>query len=169
VKSKKYRDMIEKHADIIAARPFFMKDAASYLKNWVVEKDPGTPLLDVSYCSLEVKQRKVITNSPTKPIVDTGALALEPEPGKVVVGRPAQPHKDAVPAGSQLVYNIAENLVKEHGKSWGDAIKMAELIVDSSLKAKGKKDKLHILDAAVAVAADCSDDDDITPIIDVIR
>ena len=55
VKTKKYRNMIERHADMIDESPFNMKDAAREVRSWVNATRPELPPLDVRptwLCSL---------------------------------------------------------------------------------------------------------------------
>ena len=53
----KYKDMIHKYANKLNERPFCMPRAADMLQLWVEEHDARTPLLDVSYCNLQLAQR----------------------------------------------------------------------------------------------------------------
>jgi hypothetical protein len=82
--------MIHKYAHIIEQKPFHMMRAASELKLWVDEKDGGTPLLDVSYCKLELCRSRA--PSTMTPVTDlSAAVALEVEPGVVTLGKPPVP------------------------------------------------------------------------------
>jgi hypothetical protein len=144
LKSKKYKDMIKKHADMLALPPFNFKHAAKELKEWVEERNVLEPLLDASY--VEVKLTRMSLSSATLPIfppawdvtrpvisdsVLDGPIPLEVEPGtiSVVATSHSQENSRARPQASteaKFVYRMARSLVAEHGYTWETAINGAE-------------------------------------------
>ncbi|CAE7301746.1 unnamed protein product [Symbiodinium necroappetens] len=66
VKTKKYRNMIERHAEMIEQSPFNMRDAARELRSWVNETRPELPPLDVRHVAMFPHLRRL--HDPPRPL-----------------------------------------------------------------------------------------------------
>ena len=135
-KSSKYKDMIHKYANRIAIKPFHMTRASEALKSWVEESDGGTDLLDASNCRItSMPQISNWSSLVSLAKHHSEAMALEPEPSELrLANAPAarKPKGAGITLDAKISYNIAATLVKRHGKTWSDAISMAEKIYKSA-------------------------------------
>ena len=169
-KKYKYRQMIHKCADKISGKPYNLKLAADELKAWVDEKDPGTPLLDVSYCQMVVRDGSL--SAAIVPLSSENcyaqAVAVEVEPGQVTLGKTPAPQLARASADGKMIYNMAGQLVSHHNYEWSLAIRTAEDLFKNSKKVKGKGKGKVMRTAIIEEDDDDDDNDDNRHVLDIV-
>ena len=134
-KSNEYVKNILKLADAVEQKPWLMHKAGKELRDWVQEKHVRPPLFDSSFMLDCLKfQRSPAVHRMDFFVDQRGgqrAIGLEPvmaqivttkrNPRAAVASEPPRPT-----ASAEFCYTTAAELVFEHGRSWAQAIALAE-------------------------------------------
>ena len=162
---------MSKLASILEARPYYMVAAATALRQWVTNTEAAETMPAFPHLCLRPVGLSVALGQPAVhagPFL--GALGLEPEPSmvRVVNARPRLDDADVeASAEGRFVYDLAHDMVREHGMEWAAAITAGERAWQHLL-AQGLDRPLHAA-ADIAAASDGDDDVGAPLVLDVER